>query len=247
MKHKILMLSLLVLIFFNSCSSDSNSTTQNLDPNTILPIKVINENLFDESITYDFYYNQNKIDYIHYKFFSGMVNGFDYDIDFTYTGNLITEIKSMDTSGNVILDMLFTYQNNKLINKKVFNNGQQIYNIDYIHNSNNTISITNNSYNYIYTITNNLVTDNQNGPVFYSSTHSPYKNITGIDKCFIDIDLYDNSPFQLEYLFTSTNNNNILSTSQHHYAYDYNDILFPITISKYEGGGLSRHFQIFYQ
>jgi len=43
MKIRILMLSIIGLIFFNSCSNDSNSTSQNLDPNTILPKKIIED------------------------------------------------------------------------------------------------------------------------------------------------------------------------------------------------------------
>ena len=62
MKIRILMLSLIGMIFFNSCSSDSNSTnstSQNLDPNTILPKKIIEDRY--GSLCYEFFYDQNHL------------------------------------------------------------------------------------------------------------------------------------------------------------------------------------------
>ena len=57
MKIRILMLSILGLILFNSCSSDSDSntpTSQNLDPNTILPKKIIEDGV-NGMIFYEFF------------------------------------------------------------------------------------------------------------------------------------------------------------------------------------------------
>ena len=115
MKIRILMLSLIGFIFFSSCSSDSdssNSTSQNLDPNTILPKKIINEGGF--GVTYEFFYNQNKIDYI--KISTEIVDGI-IEFVFTYTGNLITKIQTV-SGGQESEHLDFTYQNNKLVNKK---------------------------------------------------------------------------------------------------------------------------------
>jgi hypothetical protein len=262
MKIRILMLSLLGLIFFNSCSSDSNSsnsTTQNLDPNTILPKKIISED-GSGTYTYDFYYNQNKIDYIHLTYYNAEFGLFETDINFTYTGNLISEIECTIQGFSQEITQ-FTYQNNKLINKTTTTNyvdiilNQEIHNIDYVYNSDETISTSvDGSVGKIYTINNdNLIIKistqfNQNN-VIYSSTSSPFINILGIKEGFLDLGQYDYTFFDLDKLFASTIKN-ILYVEGSNYDYIYNDILFPTKIYYYEFGNYqnsTRNYQIFYQ
>jgi hypothetical protein len=242
MKIRILMLSLIGVIFFNSCSSDSNSsdsnstnsTSQNLDPNTILPKKVIIsffDGLFNEyrEWTYEFFYNQNKIDYIKWTFQDGLGNSSVIDIFFTYSGDFITQISY---GGD---NEYFYYQNNQLTQSDNF------YTTDYTYNSNGTINTTNTSTNEFitYTLTNGLITSSSSGDnlTYSSSTFSPYKNITGIEKIFLfpnasslkDLFLYPKNIGREK--LTSGN-----SSGDYSYVYTYNNILFPTSIVVYNTG-----------
>lgn len=252
MKIKILMFSLLGLIFFNSCSSDSNSsdsTSQNLDPNTILPKKIMRGDSSGEFITYDFFYNQSKLDNIHYI---SLNNGptVEYDINFTYNGNLISEIEVIDNSGQMVSNIEFTYQNNKLVNKLI-TNGDYVVNIGYSYDSsNNIITRTITSPDGVVgetntlTIINNLVYPNSD--ISYSTTPSPFKNITGIQDAFIEMGTeYDHtSSFDYLHIFFSTTKNILRSSG--YFVYVYNDIEFPTTINYY-GGYPGTSYSIFYQ
>ena len=263
MKIRILMLSLLGLIFFNSCSSDSNSsnsTLQNLDPNTILPKKIIRENAFDESISYEFFYNQSKLDHIHYDYFDNG-NNFELDFNFTYNGNLISEIEVIDNSGQVYSKTEFTYLNNKLVNKKVTENfdsfiTERLY--TYTYNSSNNIITRAATYTDIngdsstgtdtFTITNNLVFKYGE---FYSTSHSPFKNIIGIQDALIEggTEYGDYSTsFDINSIFFSTTKN-IIDLQGGRFVYIYNDIEFPTTALYYENGinFTPLNYQIFYQ
>jgi hypothetical protein len=254
MKIRILMLSLLGLIFFNSCSSDSDSsnpTTQNLDPNTILPKKIIRGDSSGEFITYDFFYNQSKLDHIHYV---SLNNGPDveFDINFTYNGNLISEVEVIDNSGQIVSNIAFTYQNNKLVNKLI-TNVDYVFNIGYSYDSsNNIITRTFTSPGSVevetdtLTIINNLVYSESD--ISYSTTPSPFKNITGIRDAFIENGTeydYTSSFDNLQYIFFSTTKN-ILEDGSLYFVYVYNDIEFPTTINCY-GGYPGTSYSIFYQ
>ena len=274
MKLKILMLSLLGLIFFNSCSSDSNSsnsTSQNLDPNTILPKKIIEENGYQAlSSSYDFYYNQNKLEHIHCSFFSSSLTQYDVDFNFTYNGNLISEINIFNNSGQVFSKTEFTYLNNKLVNKKrtdyISGLADEITESTYTYNSSNniitrtlthTINGNPDTATDTFTITNNLISKN-NLNTTYSFTSSPYKNIIGIKDAFIENGLERNASFYvgnlLDNLFFSTTKNilRVYGASSYpilFYTYNYNDINFPISAvpSSGNGGPDDTNYQIFYQ
>ncbi|MCX6185284.1 MAG: hypothetical protein NTX74_09730 [Flavobacterium sp.] len=274
MKIRILMLSLIGMIFFNSCSSDSNSTnstSQNLDPNTILPKKIIEEEL--GSICYEFFYDQNKINYIQVDTFisgefggSGGVNCY-----FTYTGNLITKIQ-LGESGDEKGFIDFTYQNNKLINKKytTFSGGTYISDLEYVYNSNNTISVLSNGIlKTTYTLSTNqsYIVSKDGGDLLYSLTSSPFKNVIGIKEAFLDLG-YDvnaenvNPEFDfLDILFSSTTRNIISITpfpggqsfDSLHFRYAYNELLFPTNITRFFGSNIfgaliyEGTYSIFYQ
>ena len=264
MKIRILMLSLLGLIFFNSCSSDSNSsnsTSQNLDPNTILPKKIIRENAFDESISYDFFYNQSKLDHIHHDYFDNG-NNFELDFNFTYNGNLISEIEVIDNSGQVYSKTEFTYLNNKLVNKKVTDYlfgpfTERLF--TYTYNSSNNIITRAATYTDIdgnsstgtdtFTITNNLVFRN-NDNIWYSTSHSPFKNIIGIQDALIEggTEYADGaSSLDINSIFFSTTKN-IIDLQGGRFVYIYNDIEFPTTALYYQGSTFTPlNYQIIYQ
>ena len=270
MKIRILMLSLIGLIFFNSCSTDNNSTnstSQNLDPNTILPKKIIKDEVNGNSMFYEFFYNQNKINYIQI----GSEFGVPYKCYFTYTGNLITNIQ-FGENGYVNGYIDFTYQNNQLVNKKYtfFSNiggtvQTSINNIDYVYGSNNSISVSSDGIlKTTYNLINGLIMNKDGGYVSYNSTSSPYKNVLGIKESFLDLGytLYTPSIYTdfwgVDTLFSSTIRNIISIRSlqiffpESHFSYTYNDILFPTKIIRYYGSvngviKYDRTYNIFYQ
>ena len=255
MKIRILMLSLMGLIFFNSCSNDNNSsnrnsnnsTSQNLDPNTILPKKIIQDGANYNSFSYEFFYNQNKINNIQVGDEFG-VNIFK--CYFTYTGNLITNIQ-FGESGQVLGFIDFTYQNNKLVNKKYTTffsvNEISISDLDYVYNSNNTISVSSNGIlKTTYTLSNDqsYITDKDYGFVSYNSTNSPFKNILGIKESFLDLGYTISSNSGLvgfDTLFSSTTRNIAsitpiaggLNVYDQQFSYAYNELLFPTTIIRF--------------
>ena len=262
MKIRILMLSIIGLIFFNSCSSDSNSsnsTSQNLDPNTILPKKIIRESeLGAPSTSFEFYYNQNKLDHIHCFLFSN--NGYildEFDFNYIYNGNLISEINVIDNSGVVIHKTEFSYLNNKLVNKKI-TNGQLNSIIDYTecnytYNSSNDIITRNLTRTFdgntttttdTFSIENNLIFKNNAGGN-YTFTSSPFKNIIGIKDAFKEGGLEFNPNNWVDIFFSTTKN--LISTEGGNYVYIYNDIEFPTSLFIDIDSSDSTIFQIFYQ
>jgi hypothetical protein len=263
MKIRILMLSLIGLIFFNSCSSDSdssNSTSQNLDPNTILPKKIINEGIYSDG-TYEFFYNQNKIDYIKCSAETEIDGApVSFDLVFTYTGNLITKIQTVN-GGQEFEYLNFTYQNNKLVNKKYTydtTNGSGItttvvFELDYVYNSNNTISVlADGILKTTYTLSEDqsYILKREQDEINYSEvSSSPFKNILGIKESFLDMGYYFGGAgvTVLDNLFASSASKNITSLSQYNisgiyfqsrdYSYSYNELLFPTTIIEFRGNG----------
>jgi hypothetical protein len=235
MKLKIVILSLLGLIFFNSCSSDSNSsnqTSQNLDPNTILPKKVIIDN-YSGSTIYEIFYDQNKINYIKCVLEDNN-QLIEFKINFIYNGNLISQITFIDMStGNVLDDEVFTYQNNQLIQIGSTQDGV-LYN--YMYNSNGVITETspNSQDTTTYTISNGLVVSyignatNQTLSYYNNSSYSPYKNILGIDKIYF----IPNRSFLSDLFLFPKNIRSIRGSFTYRYTYTYNNILFPTSFIK---------------
>jgi hypothetical protein len=192
MKIKILVLSLIGLIFFNSCSTDNNSdnsTTQNLDPNTLLPKQImITEPLFNRFFKLNFFYNGNKIDHINNTYYGYDFQNqyFEYNsvTNYTYNGDLITKIG----------DINLTYQNGKIVSySSNVNNGLDNF-VDFQYQTNGTITRTYNLSccgSYILSITNlsnglpsilsevNSQTTQYSSEISYTPTNSVYKNIVG--------------------------------------------------------------------
>jgi hypothetical protein len=224
MKLRILILSIFGIFVSNSCSSDSNSSNQNNNPSTILPKKVIYQNTADSYI-YDFFYNQDKINYIK------ITTGDDYYMNyFTYDGDLITNITYEDSSQNILYIEDFTYSNNRLIRLiRTSINGEVIY--DYVYNSDGTIIVTSpgGGQGIIYTYNNGMITKIFNKDITYFSTNSPFKNIKGIDNCYFTLNLQGGL---LNKLFFSTKLN-VNSGADYYYTYTYdNDTLFPYLVNE---------------
>jgi len=218
MKIRILILSLTGLIFFNSCSTDnksSNSISQNLDPNTILPKTIIISNYSYEGGWFkaNFFYDGNKIDHISYE-----NSYFDYDnqiyvsgngiANYTYNGNLITKIES----GGGEISINFTYQNGKILSCNYINNNLPFlnYNINFQYDTNGTVvrtqTYTNNpdiTSPIIVTLNDlsnglpsifstNIEGSNYQSKITYNTTNSVYKNIVGFNNVLSNMFFNDN-------------------------------------------------------
>jgi hypothetical protein len=204
MKIRILMLSLLGLIFFDSCSSDSNSSdsnssSQNLDPNTLLPKQImITEPLYNRFFKSNFFYNGNKIDYISYtsSYFDEqsqtIVSGSG-NLNYTYNGNFITKIES--DNGNISYN--FTYSNGKIstcnfisgnpyddfnIDFQYGSNGSVVRTITYPNNPNNPTPIVQSLNNLTDGIPYSITVNSKQSNIQYTGTNSVYKNIIGFNE-----------------------------------------------------------------
>lgn len=243
MKLRILILSIFGTFVFNSCSSDSNSSNQNTDPNSNLPKKVIFESSADHNV-YELFYNQNKIDYVKIST-DGTNLGLFMTCYFTYNGDLISNICHKDSSGNIIYNENFIYQNNKLV-KYIGTNTPLTneVNNDYVYNNDGTIDcIYSDTTNGIggtvnYTYINGMVTKMFNGDITYFPTNSPFKNIKGIDECYFTHNTQDG--FFLNQLFISTTLNVNSYDNDFHYSYVYNDNLYPSLITKISNFGFNQ-------
>jgi hypothetical protein len=250
MKIRILMLSLIGMIFFNSCSSDSNSsdsnstnsTSQNLDPNTILP-KTIFIETSSGSVTYTFNYIGNKIDFIE-------SSGIDYTtgeissqiINYTYNGDLISKMTSpLDDLPGGSVSNNFTYNSNNQITQSN-NNFFSGINESFIYNSDGTVTKTDDDVNdsqtstiefnseFLRTISYNDNNFTSTTKLYYNNSNSPFRNIVGWSNL---------SPITLGqegYSDIFFNDKNLLSIDSSYgedfnFTYTYNDILFPTVIN----------------
>jgi hypothetical protein len=226
MKIRILMLSLLGLIFFNSCSSDSNSsnpTTQNLDPNTLLPKQIIiTDVLSGNTLKQIFFYNGNKINYItatsswfdeqSQSYVSNSGNTY-----FTYNGDYITKMENNSSSFN------FTYQNGKISTCSSVNWFPRDFSIDFQYGSNGSV-IRTTTYepdldnpippvvDYLNNLSNGLVSNKSSSPKeynqnYYTSTNSVYKNIVGLNSKLSNLFTYSGSYNYNGYIGTPFDNN----------------------------------------
>ena len=236
------LLSVPYALYAKTSGSTSSQNSQNVDPNSLLPKRVVIEDNDGttgaslstignfNSTSYEFFYNGNKIDYINITFFDVQGGIFQQgNLNFTYVGDLITQIG----------DATYSYQNDKLVNISIngnCNGTNGINTVNLVHNSPNSVTVTKTFCGTTSTqnvvLTNGICTSVDNKGVSHYSSYSPYKNITGIDKIFFipDIDLLFSSLF----ISSTTNTSSYYRDSNNRigYLYSYNEILFPQTITK---------------
>ena len=249
MKIRILMLSLIGMIFFNSCSSDSNSsdsnstnsTSQNLDPNTILP-KTIFIETSSGSINYTFNYIGNKIDFIESSridYSTGEI--YSQVSNFTYNGNLISKITHpIDDLPGGSTSNNFTYNSNSQVTLSNNSNFSGV-NESFVYNSDGTVTKTNDDVNGSETYTIDFVSeflrtisyiDNSNNityttKLYYNNSNSPFRNIIGYSNLSI-VNLGVEDIFSDKNLLSFDSSGD---TNDFNYTYTYNDILFPTVIT----------------
>ena len=183
-----------------SCSRDNDDTGSVTNDTSILPTKFTHSRSSGEDIVYTFSYNGNKL----VKITSGSYNEI-----FTYTGDLITSVRSnygylefgYDANGNLISEKLMNESGNKSVDDITYTiNGstvtaQRIYkaynNFDGMLystiTSNITYTLDEKKRPIKYTITSQKVGEenvNLNGTCTYSYNNhkSVMENITGMDK-----------------------------------------------------------------
>jgi hypothetical protein len=256
MKLRILILSIFGTFIFNSCTSDSNSS-ENTNSNSILPKKIIITGADPGHFSCDFFYNQNKIDYIDVISLQQPTDFPQYKLMFTYTGDLISEIEKIDIQSGVMFEKInYTYQNNQLISKtnyqlSLINPGtydeitrNYVYNLDGTVTSNLTPFDPSVPQNFIYYFTDGLIRNyintefgNPYNLFEYFTTDSPFKNIIGLEKilfCFNDADDEILTwVFNLPIKNIKSINSSYSGPNRKDFEYSYNENMFPIIIYEY--------------
>ena len=184
-----------------SCSRDNDDTGSVTNDTSMLPTKFTHSRTSGEDIVYTFSYNGNKL----VKITSGF-----YDEIFTYTGDLITSVRSnygylefgYDANGNLISEKLMNESGNKSVDDITYTiNGSTVtaqriskgYNksdgaLSYTITSNITYTLDEKKRPIKYTITSQKVGTEENailnGTCTYSYNNhmSVMQNITGMDK-----------------------------------------------------------------
>lgn len=245
MKKIILLLSVVILLL-SSCSSNDNNLTADSNQQVLVK-KYITKNLNDNSIVNitDFEYDGNKI--------SKSISQNNV-IFYTYSGDLITNIKIYDLNNALKVEYLFSYQNNNLVEstyKMILSNvcEKRLY----THNPNQTVDfiyykgdlLTQNTLykTGVITIQNEEVVsvvgqDHINSvssisTFTYDNQNNPSKNIIGIDKLKVELDrvggVFKNSISNL----TVINNSQYFNTD---FTYVYNLNGYPVSANYFFNG-----------
>lgn len=247
---------ILFFLFVSCTDEDDSSFIVNSPP--ILVKKIITKNFNDNSIINitEFEYSGNKIIKS-----TDLIN--ENIILYTYSGELISNIKIKDINNNLKFEYLYSYENNKLT-QSIFKN--IVGNISekrlYVHNSDSNVS-----FDYYK---GDLVTQNvhyksgtilvQNGEVvsidvqnfedssnktinhIYDNKNNPQKNILGFDKLKVELDRFG-GVYQ-NVISTQTINNGMNSQSNNSFTYNTSD--YPTESTVYILGTSYYKMEYFY-
>lgn len=224
----------LFIVFFLILSCSSDDTNTNSQPILLTKIvETVNYNGNIETYTFNFSYDGNR-----------MISQYtdNYQILFTYTGNLITKIEYLNNNTISQIEEFVYNSNQKLINYKSFQyeNNLEYYGqeVDYTHNSDGTVSyikstgflpnLTDSSTGTINFNSEGLVativsSTGYNKSYVYDSKNNPYKNILGIEKILFTS---DNGSSLIRNLITKVETDNF-STYTVNSTYTYNSNNFP--------------------
>lgn len=246
---KLIALAAITLIIL-SCSGDDSQSTDPVS-DTILLKKAILTNEAEQSITYNYLYNGNKI--------VSMTGSDGSSVTYLYTDNNITYKKS--TSAGMTREEFNEYdEDGKLttnINKTIFHNNPSIsanINSSYTYNEDGTTSVHDiidflegssgdreRDYQIIYS--ENTITYDYGGNYkdiyTYDEKNNPMKNVLGFN------DLSQN----LLTLYTQTNQTG--SVMMYDYDYQYNDVDYPVSAilnaGDFNNSIQTYHYQYFYE
>jgi hypothetical protein len=253
MKKIIAILSVFILLM-SSCSDNENTIIVNNQP--VLVKKIITKNLSSNTIlnVSDVEYNGNKI--LKTSNQNSIVN-------YIYTGDLITNIKIYDLNNTLMVEYLYSYENNNLvetIRRNFFENicEKRLY----VYNTNGTVdftyytgdlaaqttlyktgAITIQNYEVVSIIgQNHLDSFNWTKIKTYDNHNNPEKNVVGMNKLNVELDrvggVYEN-------LLSDTfiYNNSQYTITDFSYEYDSNG--FPI-LSNYNFNDVNYQIEYFY-
>jgi PBP1b-binding outer membrane lipoprotein LpoB len=243
---KILCLVAFSAVLLTSCSSSDSSSTP-VTESDVLVTKTVETYAYDNStITTNYTYDGKKI-----------VSSSDSDgvyENYTYTGDLITNVKTYDDTNALIVEEFLTYNGSgQLVTylSKDYENDHGRKEV-FVHNSNNTVSYSvykgdNSSQTTLSEtgtihLTNGEVTQIDTtvlSPSYsgtrvytYDTKNNPFKNITGGDKInFINEEAIGVFRNILTDHYTSTFPTDEMFTT----TYTYNSLDFPLTESEIEG------------
>ncbi|WP_333599975.1 hypothetical protein [Flavobacterium sp.] len=238
-------------LLLTSCSSSDSSSSSTMTESDVLVQKTVEHYALDGStVTTNYTYNGKKL--------VKSTDSDGYHDDYTYTGDLITKMETIDDSnGAMMQQQTFTYNsNNQLVTYVVkdFDSGDGNRET-YVYNSDGTVSIT--TYSGDTTTQTTLlstgtiyftgglvsqvilaVTDessyNSSRTYTYDTKNSPFKNVTGMNKIsFIGGESGDVGHNVLTDHYTSSLSSslNVDVTT----TYTYNSLNFPTTDSEIMG------------
>ena len=232
-------------LLLTSCSSGSDSSTTT-ESDVLVTKTVENYALDGSTVTTNYTYNGKKL--------VKSTDSDGYHKDYTYTGDLITKIETIDDSNATLMqEQTFTYNaSGQLVTYiiKDFDSGEGDRET-YVYNSDGTISTAAYSGNLTtqtnsvstgvvhftigeVTSVNNIETlggTTSTTTYTYGTKNHPFKNITGYDKIsFIDSDAAGITHNVLTQSYTSGSQTDVTTTT-----YTYNALNFPMTGSEIEG------------
>ncbi len=219
-----------LLMILSGCSNDENGSS------AVLLRKLV-QTSNGEDFTATYHYDGNRLDYIEI--------GQDEVIDYTYSGNLISEISYEDYDGEVYQRTLFYYENGLLVKNVTTRPFQDfVYEAEYFYNPDSTVDFTTMSTNwdgsftagnpgkYFFDTQGNLVRIEQYGQsgtsvvqYGYDQHLNPFNNIEGMARL-------------MEFNSGPHNVISIDGTSPRTYEYTYNSAGYPVSATVESSDGL---------
>ena len=267
MKKLIYAFSLLALIF-TSCSSDNNSTPAANNPTTDPSSVLLTKRTYTYSTGSTQVTNEYNYTYNGKKLVKVSLSTTKYQL-YTYTGDLITQRDTYNSSNTLLETELFSYVNDKLdeyVHKIFINTYSGANNIGYrkkyVNNSNVSATYTSYSGDTVFqnTVmntgsvtylpngelsTNHYVasgsTSTTDETMTFGDKNSPLKNIIGYSKIIPAIGDRVHGSFNNLVFYKNTTTNNIMVTFEngYNYAYVYGSNGFPTSSTETNLSGAS--------
>ncbi len=234
-------------LFLNSCTSSSDDAASTpLTESDVLVMKIVESDAVGSPFITNYTYNGKKL--------TGSTDSDGYYEIYTYVGDLITSIKTYDSSDTLEQALTFTYNTNgKLVTYLLQDYGNNTGRREtYVYNSNGTVSST------ILTGTPASQTTPRSSAVIqfsgvevsqiartnvspsytslqtytYDVKNNPFRNVIGLDKlAFIE----DEAVGLFHNILTDNYTSSLGANDTYTTTYTYNDLNFPITASEIEG------------
>lgn len=254
MKKIVLLLSVVTLAF-TSCSKSEDESVSVVNPpvNNVPATLLLKKIVCDDGEITSYEYDGNKLKKITYE--NPNVSPNNYQI-YTYTGDLITNIKMYNLSTNSLMyeyGLAYSINNNLISATCVYGNSGSR---SYTYNTDGTVSYTNTSIGLIKFSNEDIIEDNgylsgtptytYNYTYTYDNKNSIAKNVIGIDKIRIFASGKDysfSSSMLFNYGSSIVGSHNMISrkvtgssSSLDTYTYTYNIDGYPLTSERVRSG-----------